>query len=260
MVYSANLGYPRIGFKRELKVALEKFWNNQITEEELIAVGKELRQLNWLFQSSSNIDYIPSNDFSFYDHVLDTIAMVGAVPERFDWEGGKVDLKTYFLMARGLTTVANSNGQKKEAPAMEMTKWFNTNYHFIVPELEEGLKFRLSSTKFLDEFLEAKALGITTRPVLLGPVSFLYLAKGHSFSEESKRLDSLLEVYCEALELLRQNGADWVQMDEPCLSADLNGRGADTFQKAYQRLDKEKLSIMLTTYFAPLAKNLDMAL
>ncbi len=260
MVYSANLGYPRIGSKRELKVALENYWSGQISEDELVAVGKELRQSNWLFQSANDIDFIPSNDFSFYDHVLDTIAMVGAVPKRFGWSGGTVDLKTYFLMARGIAKAADCNGQHKEVPAMEMTKWFNTNYHFIVPELEQGQKFSLASTKCVDEFVEAKNMCIVTRPVLLGPVSFLYLAKGHTFDEDSTRLDNLLSIYCQVFSQLRQQGAQWIQMDEPCLSSDLNKRAAAAFEKAYERLEKEGLSIMLTSYFAPIGQNLDLAL
>ncbi len=260
MVYAANLGYPRIGFKRELKTALEKYWAAQITEDQLLAVGKELRQSNWLFQSTTEIDYIPSNDFSFYDHVLDTIAMVGAVPKRFGWRGGQVDLKTYFLMARGMAQTANINGLHKEAPAMEMTKWFNTNYHFIVPELEEGQKFSFSSTKCVDEFIQAKELGIITRPVLLGPITFLYLAKGHAFGEDTGRLENLLDVYCQVLSLLRKHGADWLQVDEPCLAVDLNERAAKAFEKTYARLEKEGLSIMLTSYFSAMGKNAGLAL
>jgi 5-methyltetrahydropteroyltriglutamate--homocysteine methyltransferase len=258
MVNSANLGYPRIGFKRELKTALEKFWSGQISEDELKNVGKDLRLSSWLFQSTSNLDYVPSNDFSFYDHVLDTIAMVGAVPKRFEWTGGEVDLKTYFLMARGIAKSPDSNGKHIEAPAMEMTKWFNTNYHFIVPEVEDDLKFTLASRKCVNEFLEAKDVGVLTRPVLLGPVTFLYLAKGHG--EDERRLDQLLDVYCEVLSLLRNAGAEWIQVDEPCLSSDLNDKAVSAFRKVYERLSHEKLSIMLTTYFAPIGRNLDLSL
>lgn len=259
MVYAANLGYPRIGFKRELKTALEQFWSGQIGESELEAVGKQLRMSNWLLQSTGNLDFIPSNDFSLYDHVLDTIAMVGAVPRRFGWTGGDVDLKTYFSMARGMAQTpgfSGTNGRHIEAPAMEMTKWFNTNYHFMVPELEKGQSFSLSSTKCVDEFQEAKAANILTRPVLLGPVSFLYLAKGHVLEREQGRLQNLLDVYCEVLSLLLAAGAQWVQFDEPCLSLDLDDRAMVAFEAAYDRLSKESLSIMLTTYFAPIGKNL----
>lgn len=261
MVYAANLGYPRIGFKRELKVALEKFWRAEISEAELLATGKELRLSNWHFQSTSNLDFIPSNDFSLYDHVLDTIAMVGAVPSRFGWSGGTVDLKTYFMMARGMGQSTDSvSAAPHEAHAMEMTKWFNTNYHFIVPELEEGLRFSLSSNKCIDEFIEARDAGIHTRPVLLGPVSFLYLAKGHLFGHDSTRLENLLDVYCQVLSRLKEAGADWIQLDEPILSLDLTEDAESVFEQAYARLSLEKLSIMLTSYFAPMGDNLAVAL
>ncbi|HEY9712423.1 MAG TPA: 5-methyltetrahydropteroyltriglutamate--homocysteine S-methyltransferase, partial [Chroococcales cyanobacterium] len=151
MVFASNLGYPRIGFKRELKTALEKFWSGQISEEDLLNTGKSLRLASWRFQETAGMDFIPSNDFSFYDHVLDTIAMVGAIPKRYKHSGNRIDLATYFLMARG-TARAGANGNIVEAEAMEMTKWFNTNYHFIVPELEDDMRFKLSSTKCVDEF------------------------------------------------------------------------------------------------------------
>lgn len=260
MVYAANLGYPRIGFKRELKSALEKYWSGQMTEEQLIGVGASLKEGSWLFQSKNDLDFIPSNDFSFYDHVLDTIAMVGAVPKRFGWTGGALDLKTYFLMARGIAPVAGQNGARTEAQAMEMTKWFNTNYHFIVPELDEIDEFVLSSSKCIDEFRQAKKLGLITRPVLLGPITFLCLAKGMLRQERSKRLDSLLEIYCQILATLKGEGATWVQIDEPCLATDLDDSLLLDFDRAYRKLSGEGLSIMLTSYFGPMARNLESAL
>lgn len=260
MVFASNLGYPRIGSKRQLKQALERFWNGKETEEELIAGGKQLRMSGWRFQQEAGIDFIPSNDFSFYDHVLDTIALVGAVPKRFGWSGQTVDLNTYFLMARGMVKAASHNGRIIEAPAMEMTKWFNTNYHYIVPELEENQQFRVASTKCVDEYLEAKAEGIETRPVLLGPMSFLYLAKGHYAGKDAVLLERLVDVYAEVFNNLRRAGAQWVQVDEPCLSCDLNEKAVAGFRFVYDKLGNAGLSILLTTYFSAMGANLNFAL
>ncbi len=260
MVYAANLGYPRIGAKRQLKTALEGFWNGKITEEELSGVGKELRNGAWKLQEQSGIDFIPSNDFSYYDHVLDTCAMVGAVPERFQWKGKLVDLQTYFLMARGLLKTTGNNGKKTQTQPMEITKWFNTNYHFIVPELSDNQRFNLASTKYLDEFLEAKVLGILTRPVILGPVSFLNLAKGFSKEKQPLLLDRLVEVYCEVLSKLKNAGCEWVQLDEPILATDLEPDSSEDFRAAYKKLATSNLSIMLTSYFSEMAENLTLAM
>jgi 5-methyltetrahydropteroyltriglutamate--homocysteine methyltransferase len=165
MTHAANLGFPRIGLHRELKKALELYWKGDSDAPTLARTAAELRARHWTLQRDAGIEIIPSNDFSFYDHMLDMTAALGAVPPRF---AGIADpLARYFAMARGTP----------EAPAMEMTKWFDTNYHYIVPELHAGQRFHLASTKAVDEFLEAKALGITTRPVLVGPVTWLSLGK-----------------------------------------------------------------------------------
>src|SRR5215469_569580 len=174
MAISSNLGFPRMGIHRELKKALEAFWLGKTDETELLSVGQVLRTNHWVLQKQAGIEHIPSNDFSFYDHVLDTVAMVGAVPRRYVWKGPQLDRKTYFAMARGLVEKGVTGG----VPAMEMTKWFDTNYHYIVPEFTKDQEFSLGSLKPVSEFLEAKSLGIHTRPVLLGPVSFLLLGKG----------------------------------------------------------------------------------
>jgi 5-methyltetrahydropteroyltriglutamate--homocysteine methyltransferase len=258
MVFSSNLGYPRIGSKRQLKAALENFWSGKITEHELTEIGKDLRLSAWKFQQDLGIEFIPSNDFSFYDHVLDTIAMVGAVPNRFRRSGDHVDLDTYFAMARGKSR--KNNHRSMEAPAMEMTKWFNTNYHFIVPELEENQTFQLRSRKCIDEFIEAKSAGINTRPVLLGPLSFLYLAKGTKAGKDMAQLEGLVEVYRQVFSELSNAGATWIQMDEPVLSMDVNDRVAVGYRHAYEQLAEEHLSIMLTSYFSNMGKNLSFAL
>ena len=166
------LGFPRIGPQRELKSATESYWSGDRSIEDLLGTAKELRAANWKLQRDAGIDLIPSNDFSLYDQVLDTVAMVGAVPARYEWDGASdIDLDTYFAMARGRQTGG------VDVTAMEMTKWFDTNYHYIVPELERGMKFRFSSRKPLEQYAEAKELGIQTKPVLVGPLTFLLQGK-----------------------------------------------------------------------------------
>ena len=256
MVIATNLGFPRIGPQRELKRALERYWSGKIAEAELLKQTAAIRHDNWKFQARSNISAIPSNDFSLYDQILDTIAMVGAIPARYGWSGDTVDLRTYFAMARGLQEGAT------DLPAMEMTKWFDTNYHYIVPEIDSDQQFQLASTKPIDEFLEAKAQGVHTRPVLVGPVTFLYLAKSRDddFSPLTL-LDRLLPVYAEILQRLEAAGADWVQIDEPCLVLDLDDDARAAFATAYEALaGASGLKLLLATYFGDLRENLQAAL
>jgi len=257
MVQATNLGYPRIGPKRELKKALEQFWAGKLSEDALLAQAAALRKQSWQLQQQLGIQHIPSNDFSLYDHVLDTIAMVGAVPQRYRWQSERVDLHTYFAMSRGV------QDQNASIPAMEMTKWFDTNYHYIVPEFEQGLQFRFASSKVLDEFMEAQALGIHTRPVLLGPVSFLLLGKSHQQGVSPlSLLPQLLPVYAEVLQALAAAGANWIQMDEPCLALDLDQAAREAIREAYAQLSQvsPQLRLLLTTYFAALGDNLSLAL
>lgn len=258
MVHATNLGYPRIGARRELKKVLEQFWSGKVDEAELLAQAASLRQQHWQLQQRAGLTHIPSNDFSLYDHVLDAVALVGAVPKRYQWDGPVVDLRTYFAMARGMQ---NDQDQASAIPAMEMTKWFDTNYHYIVPEFEPEQRFQLASTKPIDEFLEAKALGIHTRPVLLGPISFLLLGKTHhSGVDPLTLLDGLLAVYEEVLLRLAQAGADWVQIDEPCLVLDLTEAAQEAYRSAYTRLAAaSSLRILLATYFGDLRDNLPLA-
>jgi 5-methyltetrahydropteroyltriglutamate--homocysteine methyltransferase len=250
MIQATNLGYPRMGKQRELKKALESFWAGTLSEAALQEQARNLRRTHWLLQQRLGIQQIPSNDFSLYDQVLDTIALVGAVPERYRWTGTQVDLATYFAMARG-----GHSGQDADLPAMEMTKWFDTNYHYIVPEFTEQQTFRLASTKPLDEFKEAQALGVQTRPVLLGPISFLLLGKLHHRDVSPlSLLERLLPVYEEVLRLLAESGAAWVQLDEPCLVLDLGHEVFEAIQRAYTRLSgaAPTLRILLATYFGDL--------
>jgi 5-methyltetrahydropteroyltriglutamate--homocysteine methyltransferase len=257
-----NLGFPRIGAKRELKKALEAYWSGKGTAAELLAAGKEMRRQNWLAQKSAGIELIASNDFSFYDHVLDTCALVGALPERFSSEEGGVSLTTYFAMARGAAVGTADCAQCDHAgAALEMTKWFDTNYHYLVPEFEERQRFQLSATKPFDEFAEALALGLRTVPVLVGPMTFLLLGKtrGQKF-DRLALLPNLLSIYEEVLRRLYQQGAEWVQLDEPTLCVDLTAEERAAFTAAYARLRKAAgLKIMLATYFGDLRDNLATA-
>ncbi len=259
MVTTANLGFPRIGPHRELKWAVEAYWGGRIDRDELLLRAAELRRVNWEFQRDAGITHIPSNDFSLYDHVLDTSVMVGAVPPRYGAGEDDIDLDTYFTMARGR---ADSIG-KPGVQAMEMTKWFDTNYHYLVPELHEWQRFSLRSTKVIDEFLEARALGIHTRPVLVGPLTYLLISKSpYDGLDTLSLLDGLLDVYAEVLRKLAAAGATWVQVDEPGLGLDLTKGQLDAYAAAYERLTKAAptLKIMLTTYFSDLRENMRAAL
>ena len=250
MALSNIAGFPRIGPNRELKFATEGYWRGETSRDDLLATAKRIRTDNWRFMQQAGVDLIPSNDFSLYDHVLDVIALVGAVPDRYGHSGGPVDIDTYFAMARG----RQEDGI--DVTAMEMTKWFDTNYHYIVPELGPDTKFSLSSSKPFDEHAEAmEELGIDTVPVILGPVSFLLLAKpAEGTPDRFDRLDliePLLAVYGEVLERLAEQGATWVQLDEPCFVQDRGERELDVLRLAYEELAKvhERTRICVKTYF-----------
>ena len=250
MIRAANLGFPRIGRNRELKKATEAYWAGESDAARLGETARQLRRQTWQEQRDAGLDVIPSNDFSFYDQVLDTTAMLGAVPPRFGYDSGTVDLDTYFAMARG----------RDDAPAMEMTKWFDTNYHYIVPEFHRDQRFQLASTKPVDEFEEAKAAGIHTRPVLLGPVTYLALGKAKDAGlDPQDLLEGVLPVYEEVLKRLAAAGADWVQIDEPRLALDLTDAERESFRTAYKRLAAAGPKLMLATYFDGLRDNTELA-
>jgi 5-methyltetrahydropteroyltriglutamate--homocysteine methyltransferase len=254
-----NLGYPRIGSQRELKKACETYWAGKSTLKSLRQVGKNIRQQNWETQKDYGIDLIPSNDFSFYDHVLDMSLMVNAIPERYHsviLNSKNTELDLYFAMARGY----QKDGL--DITAMEMTKWFDTNYHYIVPEFHKNQKFSLFSTKVIDEFYEAKELGMMTKPVLIGPVSYLLLGK----EKESgfHRIDlirNLVPVYLDILQKLDNLNVQWVQFDEPFLALDLSDKEKKAFIYAYTEIRKAfpDLRILLTTYFNALGDNVSLA-
>ena len=261
----ATLGTPRIGPRRELKSALEAYWSGKSNADALLEAAAGLRAANWARQRARGITVIPSNDFSVYDHVLDTSVMIGAISDIYGWRGGKVSLDTYFAMARG-SQGASDHAECGHAhhgagaPAQEMTKWFDTNYHYMVPEFSPDQAFALSSLKPLDEYLEAKSLGYQTRPVLLGPVTYLKLGKSKDAGfDPLSLLPHLVPVYIDILRRLSANGAEWVQIDEPCLALDLDEATHAALKATYARLAQAlpNLKIMLATYFGALSDNLE---
>jgi 5-methyltetrahydropteroyltriglutamate--homocysteine methyltransferase len=259
LAIATNLGFPRLGANRELKRAIESYWAGAIDEESLLQTGATIRHANWLVQQRAGITHVPSNDFSLYDQVLDTSVMLGAVPERFGHEGGLVSLDTYFAMARG----AVGDDETTSVPAMDMTKWFDTNYHYIVPELEAGMKFKLSSTKAVDEFVEAREMGVITRPVLLGPVTYLMLCKSKDPKVDPlSMLESILPIYEIVLKQLAAEGAEWIQIDEPMLGMDLDDRERSAFGLSFARLSSasSSLKLLAAIYFGDLRDNLRAAL
>ncbi|WP_263821196.1 5-methyltetrahydropteroyltriglutamate--homocysteine S-methyltransferase [Salinibacter sp.] len=261
MATASNLGYPRIGAHRELKRAVEGYWKGDLTKDELRDSAQALRESHWATQQELGLDVVPSNDFSYYDQVLDACAMVGAVPERFPWDGTEVDLDTYFAMARGLQE-KDLEGEESGVQAMEMTKWFDTNYHYIVPEFSHDTTFSLSSTKVIDEYEEAKAQGVDTRPVVIGPVSFLLLGKTQADDLDAlDLLDDLLPVYAEVLQELADAGCEAVQLDEPNLVLDLSDGERAALEQAYEALaDAADIELHVATYFGGLEDNLPTAL
>lgn len=257
MSLALNHGFPRIGVKRELKKATESCWKGELSQDELMRVGKELRLRHWNLQKNAGISFVPVNDFSFYDHVLDTACLLGVVPDRYEWKGGNIDLDTYFAMARG----SQKNG--RDVIAMEMTKWFDTNYHYIVPELKKGQTFKLSTTKIFDEVKEAQDAGIPCVPVLVGPVSFLMLAKKNEDFTDCRctLVPGIAAAYAEICRKLLAQGVTWVQFDEPCLALDLEDRYKSAYQTAYKLIKAAvpEISIAMPVYFEGLRDNLDLA-
>ncbi|MGE8533945.1 MAG: 5-methyltetrahydropteroyltriglutamate--homocysteine S-methyltransferase [Chryseobacterium sp.] len=253
------LGYPRIGSKRELKKACEQYWSGKILLEELLNTGRNICNQNWNIQKEAGIDLIPCNDFSYYDQVLDMSLVVGAIPTRYHevvLKKNNSELDLYFAMARGY--------QKEglDITAMEMTKWFDTNYHYIVPEFYKNQQFKLSSDKIFNEFAGAKQAGINAKPVIIGLVSYLLLGKEKE--EGFDKLDlagNLLSVYTEILTKLQEQGAEWIQFDEPFLALDLTEKAKETYHFIYTEIRKRfpKLKFIIATYFDGLKDNGSLA-
>lgn len=257
----ATLGFPRIGPRRELKFALEKYWSGKTDRAELLETAAALRTATWARQNGLGVDRLPSNDFSLYDHMLDMSVMLGAIPERYGAGTGEASLDTYFAMARGTTgggEAACGHAHSASQTACEMTKWFDTNYHFLVPELNQGDRLALNNLKVVDEYKEAKAQGFETVPVLVGPVTWLSLAKSRD-GDPLDFLDEVLGLYQTILSKLANAGAEWVQIDEPILVTDLSTAQRAALTRAYAKLSRAGVKIMLATYFGGLESNLSYA-
>ncbi|WP_092519873.1 5-methyltetrahydropteroyltriglutamate--homocysteine S-methyltransferase [Xenorhabdus japonica] len=250
-VLNHTLGFPRIGLKRELKKAQENYWADKISQQELLETGRELRARHWQQQKEAGVDLVPVGDFAWYDQVLTTSLLLGNVPPRHQNENGNIDLDTLFRIARGRAPTGTP------AAASEMTKWFNTNYHYIVPEFQEGQEFKLGWTQLLDEVDEALALGHKIKPVLLGPVTYLWLGKVKGkFFDRLSLLKDILPVYQQVLAELAKRGIEWVQIDEPALVLELPEEWLAAFSTAYQSIEGQ-VKLLLTTYFDSIGHNLE---
>ncbi|WP_120511613.1 5-methyltetrahydropteroyltriglutamate--homocysteine S-methyltransferase [Photobacterium salinisoli] len=253
MAKTHNLGFPRIGANRELKFALEKYWKGESSQSELTELAAGLRQKHW--QQQSGLDLTPIGDFSFYDQVLDTSFTLGHIPARVEGLAGD-ELDNYFRVARGRS--ANDSGCQC-VHAGEMTKWFDTNYHYIVPEFTADTRFELNPERLLAQLTEAKTQGVAAKPVLIGPVTYLWLGKEKDNSNKLDLLDQLLPVYEQLLTLLADKGVEWVQIDEPILVTELSAEWQQALSKAYQSLNKGLVKLLLATYFGELKENLSLA-
>lgn len=254
MPHVTYLGFPRIGRRRELKRALESHWKGEAPAAELLETAAALRQRHWQLARDAGADSVPVNDFSLYDHVLDAAIAVDAIPPRYRALHDQDPLAAYFAMARG-----HQDGAF-DLHALEMTKWFDTNYHYIVPELHAGQPFRARADKAVAEYREAVAAGHTARPVLLGPVTFLLLAKTTDGSRALDLLDALLPAWYGVVDALAAEGAEWIQVDEPALVLDLDAETQDAFRRVYAALAvRSKVKILLATYFGGLDANLPLA-
>ncbi|MGC3962237.1 MAG: 5-methyltetrahydropteroyltriglutamate--homocysteine S-methyltransferase [Rhodocyclaceae bacterium] len=258
MTTTHNLGFPRIGARRELKFALESYWKGQSSRDELKTLGAQLRRRHW--QDQSALDFVPVGDFAFYDHVLDMSFTLGNLPERVrDFHGDALD--NYFRVARGRS--AQSADEHAHCcggvAAGEMTKWFDTNYHYIVPEFSATTQFKLDATRLLEHLREARESGADVKPVIIGPVTYLAIGKAKDDSDRLALLDRLLPVYAELLAVLAEQGVTWVQVDEPILVTELDSDWRHAFTTAYHALKSAPVKLLLTTYFGPLRENLEWA-
>ena len=255
MAVAHNLGFPRIGADRELKKALEAYWKGELDQQGLRLVGRQLRAQHWQAQADAGIQLLPVGDFAWYDQVLTHSLMFGVVPQRFRPADGQPTLDTLFAMARGVTNSCCGGGQ-----AQEMTKWFDTNYHYLVPEFSADQQFQLSWSQLFEEVEEALALGHAVKPVLIGPLTYLWLgkAKGEAF-DKLELLERLLPVYGEVLDRLEAQGVEWVQIDEPILALDLPQDWKNAFERAYNLLQRAPLKKLVATYFGGLEDNLSLA-
>ncbi|MEJ8852981.1 5-methyltetrahydropteroyltriglutamate--homocysteine S-methyltransferase [Variovorax robiniae] len=263
MTRTHTLGFPRMGAQRELKFALEKHWRGEIDAAELEAIGAELRERHWQAQRDAGLDFVTVGDFAFYDHVANHIQLLGCEPSRFDFPGDEPELSRYFTMARGVAHEAGHEGcthGSHDSFALEMTKWFDTNYHYLVPEFGPNTRFSLASVRLFNEVAQAQKLGHPVKVVLLGPLSFLWLGKEKQAGfDRFELLESLLTVYQQILVRLKWQGVEWVQIDEPILGLDLPEAWRNAFERSYWQLARSAPKLLLATYFSPLSENVRLA-
>ena len=245
-------GYPRIGAKRELKFAVEAFWKGAKSEAELQQVAADIRRANWATQKAAGADLLPVGDFSFYDHVLDLLCTLGGIPSRFGFDAAKLTLPEYFQLARGNATQF----------AMEMTKWFDTNYHYLVPEFHKDTQFKANPAHYVQQIREAKALGHKVKPTIVGPLTFLWLGKekGAAFNRFDL-LNKLVPVYVDILNALTAEGVEYIQIDEPALTLDLPEEWIAAYKAVYASFAAQvNAKLLLATYFGSVAEHADLSL
>ncbi|WP_298212370.1 5-methyltetrahydropteroyltriglutamate--homocysteine S-methyltransferase [Acidovorax sp.] len=270
-VLTHTLGFPRMGAQRELKFALESFWRGDLGATDLQDTAAQLRQQHWQAQADAGLGFVTVGDFALYDHVANHIQLLGCEPARFAFDGATPELARYFAMARGVSATAThtdlgcSTGctathTTPGQSALEMTKWFDTNYHYLVPEFSASTRFHLASERLFDEVAEAQAQGHKAKAVLLGPLSFLWLGKAKEAGfDRFSLLAQLLPVYEAVLARLKAQGVEWVQIDEPILGLDLPDTWRHAFEPSYWQLARSAPPLLLATYFSPLAENLRLA-
>jgi 5-methyltetrahydropteroyltriglutamate--homocysteine methyltransferase len=261
MISTHILGFPRMGAERELKAALERHWSGDLDAAGLEAVGRALRSRHWALQRDSGLDFVTVGDFAFYDQVANHIQMLGCEPARFAFTGDEPELTRHFMMARGVALEhGHAGAAARGVPALEMTKWFDTNYHYLVPEFTAATIFRFASQRLIAEIGEAKAQGHRVKVALIGPLTFLWLGKSkHPELDRLDLLDSLLVAYGELLRAVATAGVEWVQIDEPILGIDLPAPWTLAFPRAYHTLQSAPVRLMLATYFSPLEDHLSLA-
>jgi 5-methyltetrahydropteroyltriglutamate--homocysteine methyltransferase len=265
-------GFPRIGAARELKAALEQHWRGDLGETGLEACSAALRARHWALQRDAGLDLVSVGDFAYYDQVANHIQLLGCEPARFGFAAGQSELERYFAMARGASAAADDHAhhegcnhtqhETNAAHALEMTKWFDTNYHYLVPEFSPETAFSLASERLFSEVAEAQALGHAVKAVLIGPLTFLWLGKERGGAPDFTRLsllDKLLPVYSAVLDRLKQQGVSWVQIDEPILGLDLPPAWRNAFENSYWQLNQVGVPLLLATYFSPLEENVSLA-
>ncbi|WP_373752673.1 5-methyltetrahydropteroyltriglutamate--homocysteine S-methyltransferase [Neisseria weixii] len=240
-------GFPRVGAFRELKFAQEKYWRKEVSEQELLDVAKGLREKNWQHQTQADADFVAVADFTFYDHILDLQVATGSIPARFGFDSQNLTLEQYFQLARG----------NKDQFAIEMTKWFDTNYHYLVPEFHADTEFKANAAHYVQQLKEAQALGYKAKPTIVGPLTYLWIGKEKGATEFDRLslLPKLLPVYVEILTELAAAGAEWIQIDEPALAVDLPQAWLDAYQDVYATLSQVNAKILLSTYFGSVAEH-----